>query len=226
MSINSSGNQLQVSGTLWASGPGQCASLDVSFFLPSHLIERTVHIPQVCGTTPKPWGITVPGAPGSYAAVGTDLHSNELTHDGTQTTHDFYYVSSSGTTTGPTSLTSTTPTGLTCASGDSWLAYSYAADITDGATVDGLLCQDQVTTGDYWAVRVADTLADGKCAHGVASWFHTNGNRYDDLGMYVCGFGGVGYFDTPVRNWTLYKSSELGAFVDAGPSSYAPLYSF
>ena len=225
VSINSSGSQLQVDGTLVATDPGQCASLDVNFFLPSHMIERTVHIPQVCSTTLKRWGITVPGAPSSYAAVGTDLHSTELTHGGTQTTHDFYYLSTTGTTTGSEELTNTTPAGLACKSGDPWLTYSYAVETTGGATVDGLVCEDHVTTGVYWAVRVADTAADGKCTHGVASWFDNKGTRSDNFGMYVCGFGNVSYFDTPVRNWTLYKSTELGAFIDAGPSSYAPLCS-
>ncbi|MFD2419035.1 hypothetical protein [Amycolatopsis pigmentata] len=92
VAVNQDGGQLQVSGTLWATDPSECASLQLKFFLPGHTIDSTVKVPQVCGTTPKPWGVTVAGAPGAYAAVGLDLQSTQLYHDTHQITHDFYYL--------------------------------------------------------------------------------------------------------------------------------------
>ncbi|MFD2419034.1 hypothetical protein [Amycolatopsis pigmentata] len=113
-----------------------------------------------------------------------------------------------------------------CAGGDDWLDYAYVVDSTRGAIVDGLLCKDHVTTGDYWAVRVTDNSADSKCAHAGVIWRPASGNPVGDYGMYVCGAGTSALFTSPVRNWTLYHSTELAAFVDAGASSSAPVYVF
>lgn len=115
---------------------------------------------------------------------------------------------------------------LSCASGDDWLDYAYVIDPTGGATVDGYLCQDHVTTGDYWAVQVADTLPDGKCAHAGVIWRPSSGDPVADYGMYVCATGTSAIFRSPVRNWTRYVTTELSAFVDAGPSASAPPYAF
>lgn len=115
---------------------------------------------------------------------------------------------------------------LSCAAGDDWLDYAYTVDASGGATVEGLLCRDDVTTGSYWAVEVHDTLADGKCAHAGVVWRPASGNPVGDYGMYVCGAGTSALFTSPVRNQTLYRSTELAAFVDAGPSASAPPFYF
>jgi hypothetical protein len=135
----------------------------------------------------------------------------------------------SGTATGTQRVADVSPRVLStfaCAAGDDWLDYAYVVDSTGGAVVEGLLCKDHVTTGDYWAVKVTDQRADGKCAHAGVVWRPSSGNPIGDYGMYVCGAGTSALFASPVRNWTLYRSTELDAFVDAGPSSAAPPHEF
>ena len=130
----------------------------------------------------------------------------------------------SGMSTGTAHASPRVAPALSCAAGDDWLDYAYVVDPTGGATVDGYLCKDHVTTGDYWAVEVVDSLPDGKCAHAGVIWRPASGNPVGDYGMYVCGDGASALFKSPVRNWTLYSSTELAAFVDAGPSVSAPPY--
>jgi hypothetical protein len=131
-----------------------------------------------------------------------------------------------GTTAGTAGAAPNVSPGLSCASGDDWLDYAYVIDPTGGSTVDGYLCEDHVTTGDYWAVEVRDSLPDGKCAHAGVIWRPASGNPVGDFGMYVCGNDATATFRSLVRNWTLYRSTELSAFVDNGASAAAPAYEF
>jgi hypothetical protein len=138
-------------------------------------------------------------------------------------------TSATATTGIPTATPNTAPNVaslLSCAAGDDWLDYAYVIDPTGGAAAEGLLCKDHVTTGDYWSVVVTDQLADGKCAHAAVIWRPAGGDPVGDYGMYVCGDGQSAAFTTPVRNWTGYATTELDAFVDAGPSAAAPPYRF
>lgn len=89
-----------------------------------------------------------------------------------------------------------------------------------GSFAIGALCQDHVTTGQYWGVEVYDTAPDSKCAHAVVQWVKPDGSVDNDYGMWLCDNGSSKVFFTGVRNWTRYSRTQIGAFIDNGPTTW------
>jgi hypothetical protein len=77
-----------VTGTVWSTSANWCGDLELLFYNANHEIVHNIWVTAVCGTTPRPFGVTVNGA-GPYAAVGTQLSSTE---PGSLAFYDFYYL--------------------------------------------------------------------------------------------------------------------------------------
>jgi hypothetical protein len=90
-------------------------------------------------------------------------------------------------------------------------------DPTGGATVTAELRQRSTNGAVYPVVTVADSGADGICAHGAVAWEHRNGRTYMDYGMWHCGAGTQSQpIAKPERNWRMYRRVSVSAFVDGG----------
>ncbi|HEY8474944.1 MAG TPA: hypothetical protein VIL37_20300 [Natronosporangium sp.] len=105
-------------------------------------------------------------------------------------------------------------------------------DFTGGAYGEVCLYQDLTTGAVYGgSYFVADTKADGKCAHVRLIWWHVNGNGYydphdDPHRYYVCGYlGGEFYPPTPARNFNMYTSVHMQVYVDGGHAKSYLLWS-
>jgi hypothetical protein len=115
--------------------------------------------------------------------------------------------------------------GVTSSAASAAGGFAYGPDPTGGAYAYAYT-DTASNGGTYVYGRVYDTAADGKCAHAALRWLHKNGNYYYDYGIWICGDGADGYYETSPRNATLYKKVDLQVFVDNGPTNTYGLATF
>ena len=111
------------------------------------------------------------------------------------------------------------------AQADTMLTEKTVTDATGGARAYVQMWRRAGDGAVYPKVWVADTKADGICAHAAVLWHHKNGATYADYGSWVCGAGKQdGPKPKPARNWRQYRSVSLAAFVDGRDPVPVPLY--